>query len=65
LILEGPGPGGRGPGGADGEVQEQNMLYNFFFSITLRNNKNTRAFLISTLVSLLKRAIVDASPSGA
>ena len=29
------------------------------FSITLRTNKNTGAFLISTLVSLLKRATVD------
>ena len=26
------------------------------FSITLRTNKNTRAFLISTLASFLKRA---------
>ena len=31
------------------------MLYKKF-SITLRTNKNTRAFLISTLASLLKRA---------
>ena len=26
-ILEVSGPQGRGPGGADGEVQEPNMLY--------------------------------------
>ena len=31
LILEGSGPQGRGPGGADGEVQEPNMLYKKVF----------------------------------
>ena len=55
-ILEGPGPGVRGPGGADGKVQEQSMLYKKKFSITLRTNKNTGAFFVSTLASLLKRA---------
>ena len=32
------------------------------FSITLRTNKNTRAFLISTLASFLKRATVHCTP---
>ena len=30
VFLEGPRPRGRGPGGADEEVQEPNMLYKNF-----------------------------------